>query len=133
MQSEEFLFFRKQLNKTQREMAYLLGTSVKTVRSYEQGWRSVPGHVERQVFFLILRKRGHLRGKKLCWVVKKCPRELRAKCPAWEFQSGSLCWFVNGTMCEGTALKDWNEKMQMCRGCEVLQPLLASEEVIELA
>ena len=54
MESEEFVHARKQLRKTQKEMASLLGTSVKAVRSYEQGWRSVSTHVERQVFFLLL-------------------------------------------------------------------------------
>jgi hypothetical protein len=35
-----------------------------------------------------------------------------------------LCWFINGTICEGTVQRDWNKKMKMCRDCEVLQPLL---------
>lgn len=129
MDSKEFLRFRKKLNKTQKEMSQLLGTSVKAIHSYEQGWRSVPPHVERQVFFLLSRKRGAVKRQKLCWVIKKCPREHREKCPAWEFQSGRLCWFINGTMCGGSVQKDWNKKMKMCRTCEVLQPLLSSQAV----
>ena len=124
MDSKEFLCFRKQLDKTQMEMAQLLGMSVKTLRSYEQGWRSVPAHVERHVFFLVSRKRGAAKPRKPCWVIKKCPRKHREKCPAWEFQAGRLCWFINGTICEGTVQRDWNNKMKMCRDCEVLQPLL---------
>ena len=42
MQSEEFVLIRKKLNKTQRELAELLGVSIKAVHSYEQGWRTVP-------------------------------------------------------------------------------------------
>ena len=41
----EFAFYRKQLGKTQREMGQLLGTSIKAIHSYEQGWRNVPVHV----------------------------------------------------------------------------------------
>ncbi len=125
--SKEFFYFRKRLNKTQREMSQLLGTSVKAIHSYEQGWRSVPGHVERQVFFLLSRKRGGVSRQKSCWVMKKCPREHREKCPAWEFQAGRLCWFINGTICEGAVQGNWNSKMKMCRDCEVLQPLLNPE------
>ena len=51
MDSKEFSRFRKRLNKTQKQMAQLLGVSIKAVHSYEQGWRSVPAHVERQMFF----------------------------------------------------------------------------------
>jgi hypothetical protein len=124
VESKEFLYFRKELNKTQKEMAQLLGTSVKALRSYEQGWRSIPGHIERQVIFLVVRKLGAGKQRQPCWVIKECPRKYREKCPAWEFQAGHLCWFVNGTICEGIIQKDWNEKMKMCRDCEVLQSLL---------
>ena len=51
MDSKEFCYIRKKLNKTQKQMAQLLGTSVKAVHSYEQGWRKVPAYVERQIFF----------------------------------------------------------------------------------
>ena len=51
MDSKKFTNVRKKLNRTQKEMAEMLGTSIKTVHSYEQGWRKVPGHIERQAFF----------------------------------------------------------------------------------
>jgi len=121
---KEFLYFRRKLNKTQKEVAQLLGTSVKAVHSYEQGWRSVSGHIERQVLFLVSRKRGMLQRQKPCWVIKKCSRQRREKCPAWEFQAGHLCWFVNGTICEGTVKKDWKQKMNACRDCEVLSAVM---------
>ena len=47
MNSKEFIYFRKKLNKTQKQMAQLLGTSLKAIHSYEQGWRSVPPSAER--------------------------------------------------------------------------------------
>nr|HID59729.1 helix-turn-helix domain-containing protein [Desulfobacterales bacterium] len=124
MDSKEFLYFRKKLNKTQKEIAQLLGTSIKAVHSYEQGWRSVPAHVERQLFFLVSRRRGRNKAQKPCWVIKKCPPERKKQCPAWEFQAGKLCWFINGTICECEAKKDWDEKMKICRSCEVLISLL---------
>ena len=48
MNRKEFSRIRQHLGKTQKEMAQLLGTSVKAIQSFEQGWRSVPGHIERQ-------------------------------------------------------------------------------------
>jgi hypothetical protein len=122
--SREFLYFRKMLGKTQKQIGQLLGTSVKAIHSYEQGWRSVPPHAERQVFFLVSRIRGSGNGLKSCWIIKKCPPERKKHCPAWEFRAGKLCWFINGTICEGEIHKDWKEKMNRCRKCEVLTPLL---------
>jgi DNA-binding XRE family transcriptional regulator len=49
MNSQEFKSYRSKLSKTQKQMAQLLGTSLKAVHSYEQGWRSVPPAVERQI------------------------------------------------------------------------------------
>jgi hypothetical protein len=120
MDSKEFSYIRKKLIKTQKQMAQLLGTSVKAVHSYEQGWRTVPPYVERQIFFLVSRMRGGKKAQKPCWVIKHCPNEIKKQCPAWEFKAGMLCWFINGTICEGTVHKNWKEKMKICRECEVL-------------
>jgi len=124
MDSKEFSYIRQKLNKTQKQMAQLLGTSIKAVTSYEQGWRTVPAYVERQIFFLVSRMRRVKKGQKPCWVIKSCPTEIKKQCPAWEFQAGKLCWFINGTICEGTVQMDWKEKMKICRSCEVLISLM---------
>jgi DNA-binding XRE family transcriptional regulator len=124
MDSEKFFQARKKLCKTQKQLAELLGTSLKAVHSYEQGWRSVPPHVERQLFFLLSMMRRHNKDQKSCWVIKKCPSELKKQCPAWDFQAGRLCWFINGTICEGVVQKNWREKMKICRTCEILSSLL---------
>jgi DNA-binding XRE family transcriptional regulator len=124
MDSAEFKNFRQRLNRTQKQMAELLGTSLKAIHSYEQGWRSVPTHVERQMFFLLSRLKENRNNLKPCWAVRKCPTEQKKKCPAWEFKAGKLCWFINGTVCEGQVQKDWKEKMKICRSCEVLQSIL---------
>ena len=122
--SKEFLKARKALSKTQKQLAELLGISIKAVHSYEQGWRRIPAHVERQVFFLLSRTRENESNLKPCWTIKKCPPQRRKHCPAWEFQAGKLCWFINGTICECQSRKNWQEKMKICRSCEVLSDLL---------
>ncbi len=124
MDSKEFSFFRSKLNKTQKQMGQLLGTSLKAIHSYEQGWRQVPTHVERQLFFLLSRMRNKENRQKACWTIKKCPSKLKKICPAWEFRAGKLCWFVNGTICSGTPQKSWKEKMKICRSCEVLTAMI---------
>jgi hypothetical protein len=124
MNRNEFKSIRTKLNKTQKQMAHLLGVSVKAIHSYEQGWRSVPPAVERQLFFLLSRKQGATGNKKNCWTIKKCPPERKKQCPAWEFNTGKLCWFINGTICEGYSRRNWQEKMRICRTCEVFDHLL---------
>ena len=116
--TKKFVAIRKRLNKTQKQMAQLLGTSVKAIHSYEQGWRSIPIHAERQIYFLLSRINGSTENPVPCWVKKKCPFEQKSQCPAWEFQVGDLCWFINGTICEGIVHKDWREKIKICKSCK---------------
>lgn len=127
MDNKEFKNYRKKLNKTQHQMAQLLGISLKAVHSYEQGWRNIPTAVERQIYFLFSRSDANNHKRKPCWSIKKCPSNRKAQCPTWEFKSGDLCWFINGTICDGAAQKKWKDKMEMCRSCEVFQPLLIAE------
>ncbi len=123
MNREMFANLRAKLGKTQKALAELLGVSLKAVQSYEQGWRSIPMHVERQLYFLTVNRRGNGQTKrKDCWTSKKCER--KKECPAWEFQGGQLCWFLSGTLREETADKNWKDKMTICRTCEVLISLL---------
>ena len=124
MNHDEFKSFRKKLNKTQKQMAQLLGTSLKAVHSYEQGWRSVPPAVERQIYFLVSRLNSKKKSRKSCWDIKKCSLQRRKLCPAWEFRSGDLCWFINGTICDGGVQSNWQDKMKICRSCKVLSNLL---------
>jgi DNA-binding XRE family transcriptional regulator len=126
MDRHEFFHIRKQLNKTQKQMAEILGASIKAIHSYEQGWRTIPLYVERQLFFLLSRVRKQNGAIKDCWKIKKCPSSRKKRCPAWEFKSGKLCWFINGTICEGTVQKSWQEKIKTCRSCEVWASLLGA-------
>jgi hypothetical protein len=120
----EFKKYRRRLNRTQKQMAQLLGTSLKAIHSYEQGWRNIPAYIERQLFFLVSRMLNKGKGTRPCWAVKKCSAQDKARCPAWEFAAGDFCWLINGTICGGSVQKDWNEKMKICRRCEVFSYML---------
>jgi DNA-binding XRE family transcriptional regulator len=119
MEKEEFSEIRRRLGKSQSQLARLLGSSAKAVQSFEQGWRNIPTHVERQLLFLLAMKQSPHKQNRPCWVIRKCPTETKRNCPAWEFKVGHLCWFVNGTMCRGQAQGSWQNKMTTCRRCEV--------------
>jgi hypothetical protein len=98
------------LGKTQNQMAQLLGASPKAIQSFEQGWRNIPVHGERQVLFLQASKELPKKKDKACWGMRKCPMEVRQNCPAWEFQVAHVCWFINGTICQGQVQKGWRKK-----------------------
>ena len=119
MDSKEFKALRKKLDKTQKQIGQLMGTSLKAIQSFEQGWRKVPPHVERQILFLQVLKRGISEEARRCWDIRACPSQTRDACPAWEFNAGHLCWFINGTICQGKAQGSWPQKMKVCRKCEV--------------
>lgn len=119
MDKHEFKSYRTLMEKTQKQMAQLLGTSLKAVHSYEQGWRTIPPAVERQMLFLFSRKNTSAKNSKPCWKLKNCPPDRKKQCPAWEFKSGKLCWFINGTICDGCVHKSWKDKMKICRSCDV--------------
>jgi len=121
MNNEEFQAFRLQLGKTQKQLSELLGTSLKAIQSFEQGWRKVPVHIERQMLFLLVLHKGKTKGVQPCWDVQDCPPERRLGCPAWEFNAGHLCWFINGTICQGTPRSSWSRKMSVCRRCRVFR------------
>jgi hypothetical protein len=118
MDSREFLALRQRLQKTQKEMSQLLGISLRAVQSFEQGWRKVPTHVERQMLFLSAMKRG-FENRRACWEIRGCSLPVREACPAWEFGVGQLCWFLSGTLCQGKAQRSWAQKIKICRKCRV--------------
>jgi len=130
MKAREFAKIRRYLGKTQDELAHLLGVSPKAIQSFEQGWRTVSVHCERHLLFLLLLRNPPADGYDPCWIVQDCPAETQRACPGREFEAGHLCWFINGTICHGRAQKSWEEKMQLCRQCEVfvsLFPLLRDQ------
>ncbi len=124
MNNIEFSNTRHYLGKSQVQMARLLGISPRAVQSFDQGWRKVPISIERQMLFLLSMKAMPISRIHPCWQKKGCDLKTRRKCPAWEFQAGHLCWFINGTICGGKNQENWNKKMQLCRQCEVFKPLI---------
>lgn len=130
MESQNFKLMRSRLGKTQKELAQILGVSIKAVHSYEQGWRKIPHHVERQLLFLLSRLIGEKQNKKNCWEINHCPESKQASCPAWEYKSGDLCWFINGTKCSGKAHNSWENKMEECRTCDVFLSFFKNEQGI---
>jgi hypothetical protein len=100
MDKQEFQQIRQRLNRTQKDLAELLGVSLKAVESYEQGWRHVPANIERLLYYLLFRI-SRPRGKKgpPCWNFKHCEPAARANCPAWISREGRYCWFISGRIC----------------------------------
>jgi DNA-binding XRE family transcriptional regulator len=64
MDKKIFAQIRAYLGKTQKQMAQLMGISNKAIESFEQGWRNITPHIERQLYFLLSRKT-IMEGKKL--------------------------------------------------------------------
>ena len=131
MEKDQFKEIRAKLDKTQKEIAQLLGVSIKAIHSYEQGWRKIPHHVERQLLFLIFKTTNkHRNPQDKCWDILECPEKVQKTCPAWEFNAGDLCWFINGTKCNGKARASWKEKMEECQKCKVFKHFFETEKGI---
>ena len=124
MDNKEFLKMRQFLGKTQRELAHLLCVSPWAIQSFEQGWRNIPASAERQLLLLLSAKRSLNENANPCWEILNCPNEWRENCTAWELKAGHICWFINGTFCQGQVQKSWDKKIQLCRECEVYKSIL---------
>jgi hypothetical protein len=130
MDGNEFSAIRHYLAKSQIQMARLLGVSSKAVQSFEQEWRKVPAHCERQLLFLLYLNRIPRDSDKPCWKIRKCRPETRRECIAWEVKAGQLCWFINGTICDGKVQENWNQKMQFCRQCDAFRSLFTFNDAV---
>jgi DNA-binding XRE family transcriptional regulator len=126
MNKKEFSGIRHYIGKTQVQMAQLLGVSLKAIQSFEQGWRNIPVHAERQLLLLLALKGTRVNRNQACWLIRECPVEIKQNCPAWEFRAGHLCWCINGTICEGRVQKSWRKKMELCGKCEVFASTFSS-------
>ncbi len=124
MKRIQFAAVRRHLEKTQNQMAHILGVSPKAIQSFEQGWRKIPVYIERQVLLIVALKSHATKKTKPCWVTRHCSAECKENCPAWQFDAGHLCWFINGTICEGTTQTSWKDKMKICGDCEVYRSML---------
>ena len=117
MEKYEFSHVRKSLGKTQKQLATLLGTSLKAIQSYEQGWRKVPAHVQKDLYFFLFNQRNRGYSRQPCWEQKGCKD--KEQCPAWEFKSGTMCWYINNTLCAGKKPASYEEKLLICKSCNI--------------
>jgi len=121
MNKTEFSTIRRNFGKSQLQLSRLLGVSLKAVQSFEQGWRKIPVHVERQLLYLLALRQNNNRKGVPCWMLQKCSKEIRENCPAWEFKAGLFCWCICGTICHGKVQDSWQKKMKICRRCKVFK------------
>ncbi len=126
MEGADVARLRATLGKSQRELAELLGISLKAVESYEQGWRKVPAHIERILYFLLFKlNEGRIEAEEPCWESKDCPDDRRSKCVAFVAREGSFCWFFTGRLC--TSAKA-GEDIGGCYTCAVFTRMLSQIE-----
>lgn len=111
---------RKALDKSQSELAELLGIGVRAVQSYEQGWRQCPSYIQRLAMMLLVCSEATTRSAKPCWQLTGCPSDRRRTCPGKQFGGGKLCWMISGACCGGKKLKARNAKAHDCSKCPVL-------------
>ena len=112
---------RKALGKSQRQLADLVGVSIRAVQSYEQGWRTIPAYVTKLTsLMLFLKWRETQHHVKPCWELRQCAADIRARCFAYQHRAGEYCWLVNGTWCAGKPASGWDEKVATCQKCSVV-------------
>jgi len=117
---------RERLDKSQQQMAGLLGVSLRALQSYEQGWRRVPPHVIKQAWLLLLlKRRTEPGGVQPCWVVRGCDQASREACPVHELGAGDLCWLLSAQCRCGGPAGALAAQMDRCEQCPVLEHWLA--------
>ena len=126
MDKKEFTKIRQFLGKTQEKLAEILCVSHKAVQSYEQGWRQIPAYIEKQMILLFSLKSTIDKNIRPCWEIKSCPPEWRFSCIIWELKAKNFCWFLNGTFCLGKTQKNWHDKINVCRQCDVYKTMMSS-------
>ena len=122
MERNEFIQIRKSLGKTQRQLASLLDVSLRTIHSYEQGLRGVPARIQKDLYFFLFNqsnKSHSFQSLQPCWEQKCCTN--KEHCPAWEFKSGMMCWYINGTLCAGKRPSTYEEKLLTCKSCNIFK------------
>lgn len=138
-----FAEVRHALGSSQRELAAMLGVSEKAVESYEQGWRRIPGNMERMMLFLLARLEEGRAGAEgggqavlsPCWELRDCPDEKRERCIAWKSDEGRYCWFLSGRLCadagpvtENEAIEGGDDMLSACRSCPAFTRLQGGAE-----
>jgi len=63
-----------------------------------------------------------------CWEIEKC---VKTNCPAYG-KTDRMCWFTEGTLCTGTPMGMFPEKLEDCFKCRVYKKH-AGDEIVQLA
>jgi len=58
-----------------------------------------------------------------CWEFAHCGQ---SSCPAYGSEE-RRCWLIPGTHCRGTKIAECSEKVDFCKGCEIIEMLLLAE------
>ncbi|MFC1523735.1 response regulator [Thermodesulfobacteriota bacterium] len=58
-----------------------------------------------------------------CWEYTHCGQ---TSCPAYGSKE-SRCWLIFGTHCKGTEVAAYPEKVEFCKGCEIIERLILEE------
>ncbi len=66
-------------------MVVLLGTSIRVLQSFEQGWRHISHYGERQALFLLAARKEVQRQLGALLENQTLPAKVRETCPAWQF------------------------------------------------
>jgi len=118
MDKGTFARTRALLGKSQKDLARLLGVSLKAVESYEQGWRNIPTNVERLLYFLLFKLNQEAFDPVApCWAQTSCPEAARRDCVAHVVGEGHFCWFFTGGLCASARASGEGELH--CYRCEV--------------
>ena len=133
MNKEDFSLTRRVLGKTQNQMAQILCVSQKAIKSFEQGWRNIPSHIKREMLLLLSLKKSSGGSLPACWETRDCSVEWKKKCIVWELKVKYLCWYLNGTYCQGQIYKSWDEKIRICQDCKVFQSMFDNTHLKLLA
>ncbi len=116
---------RKMLDLSQSQLADLIGVSLRTVQSCEQGWRRPSPALEKAVILLLqANQHGAGLGKMFCWESIDCSENDRKHCLVYQTRQGHLCWLLSGNICRGRRLRTWDDKKDMCMQCQFFLELL---------
>ena len=116
---------RRKVGLSQAEFADLIGASLRTVQSCEQGWRNPSPAVEKAAILLLMAERhGAEFGGHACWDSLQCSEGERRGCLVYNTRQGHLCWLLSGHICKGVRLHSWEEKKKLCAECSFFKELL---------
>lgn len=116
---------RRKIGLSQSEFADLIGGSLRTVQSCEQGWRNPSPAVEKAALLLLMAYRhGAEFSAHTCWDSVQCSEGEREGCLVYKTRQGHLCWLLSGHICKGIRLHSWEDKKKLCAECDFFRELV---------